>query len=110
MNGGNVALLFALESLIANGIILKGDVIFQSVIEEESGGACTLSRPAVLRGNKANGAIIPEPTNMKLFPKQQGSMWFRISVKGKSAHGGTRYEGISAIEKALCSSFRNYKS
>jgi acetylornithine deacetylase len=99
MKGGNVALLFALESLIANQIKLKGDVIFQSVIEEESGGAGTLA--AVLRGYKADGAIIPEPTNMKLFPKQQGSMWFRISVKGKGAHGGTRYEGISAIEKMM---------
>jgi acetylornithine deacetylase len=99
MKGGNVALLFALESLIANKIRLKGDVIFQSVIEEESGGAGTLA--AVLRGYKADGAIIPEPTNMKLFPKQQGSMWFRITVKGKSAHGGTRYEGVSAIEKAM---------
>ena len=46
-------------------------------------------------------AIIPEPTNMKLFPKQQGSMWFRITVKGRSAHGGTRYEGVSAIEKMM---------
>jgi acetylornithine deacetylase len=99
MKGGNVALLFALESLIANNIRLKGDVIFQSVIEEESGGAGTLA--AVLRGYKADGAIIPEPTNMKLFPKQQGSMWFRISVKGKGAHGGTRYEGINAIEKMM---------
>lgn len=99
MKGGNVALLFALESLVKNGIKLKGDVIFQSVIEEESGGAGTLA--AVLRGYKADGAIIPEPTNMKLFPKQQGSMWFRISVKGKAAHGGTRYEGVSAIEKAM---------
>ncbi|MFZ7944317.1 peptidase [Neobacillus sp. 19] len=99
MKGGNVALLMAIESLVANGIKLKGDVIFQSVIEEESGGAGTLA--AVLRGYHADGAIIPEPTNMKLFPKQQGSMWFRITVKGKAAHGGTRYEGVSAIEKSL---------
>lgn len=28
-------------------------------------------------------------------------MWFRISVKGRSAHGGTRYEGVNAIEKAM---------
>lgn len=99
MKGGNVALLMAMESLIANGIKLKGDVIFQSVIEEESGGAGTLA--AVLRGYSADGAIIPEPTNMKFFPKQQGSMWFRITVKGRAAHGGTRYEGVSAIEKSL---------
>lgn len=99
MKGGSVALLMAIESLIATGVKLNGDVIFQSVIEEESGGAGTLA--AILRGYKADGAIIPEPTNMKIFPKQQGSMWFRITVKGRGAHGGTRYEGISAIEKSL---------
>ena len=99
MKGGNTALLMAIEALIANGIKLKGDVIFQSVIEEESGGAGTLA--AVLRGYHADGAIIPEPTNLKIFPKQQGSMWFRITVKGRAAHGGTRYKGVSAIEKAL---------
>jgi acetylornithine deacetylase len=99
MKGGNVALIMAIEALIENGIKLKGDVIFQSVIEEESGGAGTLA--AVLRGYHADGAIIPEPTNMKIFPKQQGSMWFRITVKGRAAHGGTRYEGVSAIEKSI---------
>ena len=99
MKGGNVALLMALEAIIHSGVKLKGDVIFQSVIEEESGGAGTLA--AILRGYKADGAIIPEPTNMKIFPIQQGSMWFRLTMKGKSAHGGTRYEGVSAIEKAM---------
>ena len=28
-------------------------------------------------------------------------MWFRVTVKGRSAHGGTRYEGTNAIEKAM---------
>jgi acetylornithine deacetylase len=99
MKGGTTSLLMAMEAIKNSGIKLKGDVIFQSVIEEESGGAGTLA--SVLRGYKADAAIIPEPTNMKLFPKQQGSMWFRISVKGKGAHGGTRYEGVNAIEKAM---------
>ncbi|CAM4051841.1 peptidase [Mesobacillus thioparans] len=99
MKGGTASLLMAMEAIKNSGIKLKGDVIFQSVIEEESGGAGSLA--TVLRGYKADAAIIPEPTNMKLFPKQQGSMWFRISVKGKGAHGGTRYEGVNAIEKAM---------
>ncbi|MEC0666052.1 peptidase [Priestia flexa] len=99
MKGGNVALLFAIQALQELGILLKGDVIFQSVIEEESGGAGTLA--CVLRGYKADGAIIPEPTSMKIFSKQQGSMWFRLTIHGRSAHGGTRYEGVSAIEKAM---------
>ncbi|WP_339787313.1 peptidase [uncultured Imperialibacter sp.] len=99
MKGGNVALLLAIEAVIKSGTRLKGDVIFQSVIEEESGGVGTLA--AVLRGYTADAAIIPEPTNMKLFIKQQGSMWFRVTVEGRSAHGGTRYEGVSAIEQAI---------
>jgi acetylornithine deacetylase len=98
MKGGNVSLLLALESIVNSGIVLKGDVIFESVIEEETGGVGTLA--AVMRGYRADAAIVPEPTNMKLFIKQQGSMWFRVSVEGRSAHGGTRYEGVSAIEKA----------
>ena len=97
MKGGLAAMLFAMECLRDLQIPLKGDVIFQSVIEEERGGAGTLA--AYLRGYQGDAAIIPEPTDMKLFPKQQGSMWFRIRIKGKSAHGGTRYEGVSAIEK-----------
>lgn len=98
MKGGNVSLLLAMEAIIKSGIQLKGDVIFQSVIEEESGGAGTLA--TVLRGYTADAAIIPEPTNLRLFVKQQGSLWFRVLVEGVSAHGGTRYEGTSALEKA----------
>lgn len=99
MKGGNIAALFAIEAIKKSGIKLKGDVIFESVIEEESGGAGTLA--TILRGYEADAVLIPEPTKMKIFPKQQGSMWFRLRVKGRVAHGGTRYEGVSAIEKSM---------
>lgn len=98
MKGGNASLLIALHAIQALNIKLKGDVIFQSVVEEESGGAGTLD--ALLKGYTADAAIIPEPSNMKIFPKQQGSKWFRIVITGKTAHGGTRYHGVSAIDKA----------
>src|SRR3989338_6022273 len=99
MKGGVFSNLIAIETLKELGIKLKGDVIFESVIEEESGSSVTLS--TILKGYKADAAIITEPTQMKIFPKQQGSMWFKLTVKGLSAHGGTRYEGVSAIEKAI---------
>lgn len=99
MKGGNLSSLLAIKVLIALNVKLKGDVIYQSVVEEESGGAGTLA--TILRGYKADAALIPEPTNLKIFPKQQGSMWFRLKVKGRSAHGGTRYEGVSAIEQSI---------
>ncbi|KUP07967.1 acetylornithine deacetylase [Bacillus coahuilensis m2-6] len=95
MKGGTVSLLLALEVIKELPVTLLGDCVFQSVIEEESGGTGTLS--CLLNGYTADAAIIPEPTNMKLFPKQQGSMWFRLTVNGKGAHGGTRYNGKNAI-------------
>lgn len=98
MKGGNTAMILAVESIIRSGIRLKGDIIFHSVVEEETGGVGTLA--AVLRGHRADAALVPEPTNMKLFISQQGSMWFRISVPGLGAHAGTRYEGVSSVEKA----------
>ncbi|MGO4889689.1 peptidase [Anaerobacillus sp. MEB173] len=99
MKGGNLSLYLAIEVIKELGIKLKGDVILHSVVEEESGGAGTLD--AILKGYNADAAIIPEPTNMKIFPKQQGSKWFRLYVKGRAAHGGMRYHGVSAIEKSL---------
>lgn len=97
MKGGNMATLIALETVIALDVQLKGDIIYESVIEEETGGAGTLS--AIQRGYQADVTIIPEPSEMRIFPKQQGSLWFDIDVTGISAHGGTRYEGVSALEK-----------
>jgi len=97
MKGGNMATLIALETILDLGIELKGDVIYESVIEEETGGAGTLA--AIQRGYKADVAIIPEPSEMRIFPQQQGSLWFEVTVTGVSAHGGTRYEGVSALEK-----------
>lgn len=99
MKGGNIALLLAMESIKNSGIQLRGDVIFQSVMEEETGGVGTLA--TLLRGYRADAALVPEPTNMRLFIRQQGSMWFRVKVEGVGAHAGTRYEGVSAIEKAM---------
>ncbi|MER3486334.1 MAG: acetylornithine deacetylase, partial [Chloroflexota bacterium] len=76
---------------------LAGDVIVQSVIAEEDGGAGTLA--AILRGYTADAAIITEPTNLAVIPAQGGSLVFRLRIQGKSAHACVRNEGVSAIEK-----------
>lgn len=99
MKGGNLSAYVAVATLKALGVRLKGDVILQSVIEEEAGGAGTLA--ALERGYLADAALIPEPSEQKLFPRQQGSRWFRLRVTGIKAHGGTRYEGVSALEKSV---------
>ncbi len=98
MKGGAAAIYHALEGIRATGIDPRGDIIVESVIEEEAGGAGTLA--CVLRGYKADAGIVPEPSGMDIYPAAMGSMWFRITVKGKAAHGATAYLGVNPIEKA----------
>jgi acetylornithine deacetylase len=99
MKVSKAAMFVVIEALRRMDITLKGDLIVQSVIEEESGSAGTLA--CALRGYKADAAIIPEPSGFNICPAQQGSSWFRIVVPGKSAHAGQRYLGVSAIEKTV---------
>jgi acetylornithine deacetylase len=97
MKGGIVANLFALAVLRQAGIQLRGDVIIESTVAEEDGGAGALA--AILRGYRADGALIPEPTNLAIVPAQGGTLMFRLHVPGLSAHACVRDEGVSAIEK-----------
>ena len=97
MKAGLVAHLIAVKALQAAGIRLKGDVKIESVISEEDGGAGALA--TILRGHRADAAIITEPTRLAVIPAQGGSLVFRLRIQGRSAHACVRDEGVSAIEK-----------
>lgn len=99
MKSGLVCFIQALEMLRLLDIRLRGDVIVQSVADEERGGNGTLA--AVLRGYKADGAIIAEPTNMTIITDNAGALWVRVTVHGKAAHGAYKEYGVNAIEKAM---------
>jgi len=96
MKGGLIAGIGAIRAIRAAGVRLRGDVMVQSVIAEESGGAGTLA--AVLRGHVADGVLIAEPTQLNITPAGGGCLMFRITVHGRSAHAALRYEGESALE------------
>ena len=97
MKAGLATNLVALAAVRAAGYTPRGDVIIQSVIAEEDGGAGALA--AVLRGYRADAAIITEPTGLAVVPAQGGSLVFRLHVPGRSAHAAVRNEGVSAVEK-----------
>ena len=99
MKAGLVAELIALRALDECGLQLRGDVLVESVISEEDGGAGALA--ALLRGHIADAAIITEPTNLAIVPAQGGSLVFRLTVTGRSAHAAVRNEGISALEQFI---------
>jgi acetylornithine deacetylase len=99
MKAGVIANLFALKALLAAGIEPGGDVLLQSVVEEEAGGGGgTLA--CLMEGYTADGMIIPEPFMMPVI-SHPGILYFRVKVKGLTAHAAHAQLGVNAIGKMI---------
>ena len=92
-------MLMAMRIIGQAGTKLCGDVIFQSVVDEEGGGNGTLA--CVGRGYRADAAIIAEPTGLEICCAHRGAMHARINVKGLSTHACLKSKGVNAIEKMM---------
>src|SRR4051812_390384 len=108
MKGGIASGVVALRVLGSLGVRLAGDVVFQSVVDEETGGPGT--RAALARGHTADAAIVLEPTAREIVTVEGGLEWVRVVVRGRTGHSAIRYrsvhaggrgEAVSAIEKAV---------
>ncbi len=102
MKGGLMAALMALTFLRQAGVPLRGDVIFQSVVNEEHAGNGTLD--LVRRGFTADAAIVLEPTNNGIAVSHPGGLYWQVKVPGRPRSPGARWQGrvqdgVSAIEK-----------
>jgi acetylornithine deacetylase len=98
MKSGVTAAIFAIQALQQLGRAPGGDVIVQTVSGEESGGVGTLT--TIVKGYRADAAIILEPTRLRMCPIQSGALTFRLRVEGRSIHACMKRMGVSAIEKA----------
>lgn len=96
MKAGLAANLFALDALHALGFQPAARVYLQSVTEEECTGNGALS--CLVRGYRADAAIIPEPENDKLVRANVGVLWFRVHVRGFPVHVREAGSGANAIE------------
>ncbi|HEX3702081.1 MAG TPA: ArgE/DapE family deacylase [Vicinamibacterales bacterium] len=98
MKGGVACAVFAIAALQRAGLAPGADVLIETVSGEESGGIGTLG--TIVRGYRADAAIILEPTRLRLCPVQAGALTFRLVVPGRSAHGALKRSGVSAIDNA----------
>jgi len=84
MKGGVATNLFVVEALRELGVKLKGDLVFETVVDEEFGGANgTLA--GRLKGYNADAAIISEPSFLRICAGQRGG---RIAHVTLEAAGG----------------------
>ncbi len=97
MKAGLAAAVFAIEALRNLHFKPHGTVLLQSVIGEESGGIGTLT--TLVRGIRADAAILMEPTRLRSCPVHAGALSFRIKITGRAIHASMKRFGVSAVEK-----------
>lgn len=94
-----VAINMMLPRLLRDaGIGLDGDLIVQSVIEEECTGNGALDMS--LR-YPADACIVTEPTSGSFTQAHVGVLWFRVAISGVSWHAMQAWKGVNAITKAV---------
>jgi len=100
MKAGLAAMVYALKTVRQTGVELKGRVIIESVVEEELGGGGTIA--CVLRGYKADAAILAEPTGSDAIAVGAGgSRFFKIDILGKAECPHLAHLGVDAAGLAL---------
>jgi acetylornithine deacetylase len=89
MKGGLAAMFWAMRILQDLGVRLQGDIVFESVVDEEfAGGNGTLA--ARLRGHNTDLAMVSEPTRMEICPACLGAFLGDLTLIGR---GGMAYMG-----------------
>ncbi|GGB20708.1 M20 family metallopeptidase [Allosediminivita pacifica] len=95
MKAGDAAYLCAVETLIRNGVRLKGDVILTFVIGELQGGVGTLA--AVKSGLRADYFINSEPSDLQAITMHAAAFTFVIELEGVTRHLSKREAAVDAI-------------
>ena len=100
MKAGCVVNLMVVKALQKAGLRLKGNVVLESVVDEENGGNGTLA--CVLRGYTGDGMVFSEPSaDFALGIAQRGAQFFRLKIAGEEGSIEGRVDLVNPIGKAL---------
>jgi len=103
MKGGVASMVLASEVMSELGVKLAGDLIVNTVTDEESTAAGGFVSARTLN---ADAAIVPEPSSLEISVACRGSLLATIDVEGRPGHAGTPARdpatggAVNAIDKA----------
>jgi acetylornithine deacetylase len=96
MKGGVAAMCAAAWRAAREG--LAGEIVVALTADEEYESAGT--RAMLERGERADAAIVGEPTRLEIMPAHRGFVWIEVEVSGRAAHGSRWDVGVDAIRHA----------
>ncbi len=95
MKAGCVASLAAARILLDRG---KPVSLFFTT-DEETTMKASIALAASPIVHDAAGVVVTEPTGLKVIASEKGVLWYRATVRGRSAHGSMPQLGDSAIHR-----------
>lgn len=93
MKAGLAAAMLAARDVARAGGA-AGDVLVAAVMDEEYE---SLGTQALVKQLKTNGAVVTEPTGLRLCTAHKGFAWIDVETQGRAAHGSKPELGIDAI-------------
>jgi acetylornithine deacetylase len=99
MKAGVAAMTYAVQAIQQSEVRLHGDVLLESVIEEEATGNGTLA--CIARGYTGDAALIPEPFDERILIGHVGVLWVRAVIRGYAGHALGASRMVNAIDKTV---------
>jgi acetylornithine deacetylase len=93
MKGGLAAILDAARVLATSGLP-AGRLVVAAVVDEEHS---SIGAEALVRGWRADAAVVTEPTDLAIVTAHKGFSWVEVVTGGRAAHGSRPLEGRDAI-------------
>jgi acetylornithine deacetylase len=93
MKGALAACIGSVAALIESGHRLKGDLVLAMVADEED---ASLGTRDVLEHYSVDGAIVAEPTELRLVRAHKGFTWLKVTTHGFACHGSDFERGVDA--------------
>ncbi|OFW39396.1 MAG: hypothetical protein A3J29_03030 [Acidobacteria bacterium RIFCSPLOWO2_12_FULL_67_14b] len=94
MKSGVAAMIGAARVIAESGGLAHGRLIIACVADEEH---ASIGADALVTKWRADGAVVTEPTDLKVAIAHKGFEWVEIETEGVAAHGSRPGEGRDAI-------------
>lgn len=98
MKGAIAAMIYAGGMIKKSGLTLAGDVLVTCVAREEMARGEGIKH-LLKNGLKADFAVSGEASGLKVYVGHRGKFEGKVTVRGRTAHGGYPQGGINAVYK-----------
>jgi acetylornithine deacetylase len=94
MKGGVASMMGAARKIAESGGLAAGRLIVAAVVDEEY---ASIGAEELVKKWRADAAVVTEPTDLQVAVGHKGFSWFKVTTKGRAAHGSRPAEGRDAI-------------